>query len=182
MHFLLAFLTLNAAATTVWTWVDDKGVTHYSQTPAPGARQVVIGPSNRAVPYTAPSSSSTSAGPPPATTSAARQKYTEFAIVQPADGATLWNIGGVVPVRLRLDPALRPGHGVAVYLDDRRIDEVAPTAADFELKDVYRGTHLLVAVVHDEGRTSLQEAAVTFHVQQTSIAKPKPEQPLPRQT
>ncbi len=101
--------------------------------------------------------------------------------MQPADGATLWNIGGVVPVSLRLDPTLRPGHGVVFYLDDRRLDDVAPTATNFELKEVHRGAHLLVAVVHDEERTSLQEAAVAFYVQQSSIAKPKPVQPLPKQ-
>ncbi len=175
---LLVLLTSNASATTVWTWVDAKGVTHYSQTPAPGARRVEIAPHNRAVPATPSSSSSTSADPPQATTSAAKQTYTEFTIVRPADDANLWNIGGVVPVSLRLVPTLRPGNGIVFYLDDRRRDDVTPTATEFELKDVSRGTHLLVAVVHDEQRTPLHEAAVTFHVQQT-IAKPKPAQPLP---
>ena len=101
--------------------------------------------------------------------------YTEFTIVKPADDENLWNVGGVVPVSLRLAPTLRPGNGLVFYLDDRRLDYVASTATDFELKDVTRGTHLLVAVVHDERRTPLHEAAVTFHVQQ-AIAKPKPAQ------
>jgi hypothetical protein len=180
----LILLAFDVSATTVWTWVDSQGVKHYSQIPVPGATRVVIGPSNRAAPHTPKSSPSSPPDPPRATKPPASEKYAEFSIVQPAEGRTFVNTGGVVDVNVRLDPALRPGHNVVFYLDDHRVDGIDPTATSFALKDVPRGTHLLVAVVQDEQRVSLQEAAVTFYVRQHSIIQPnapKPVQPLPKE-
>jgi hypothetical protein len=180
---LLILLALDVAATTVWTWVDKDGIRHYSQTPAPGATRLEIGPSNRAAAYVDTASPPTEQ--PRAATPVVSAKYTEFAITRPAQDEAVINTGGVVPVSVRLTPALRPGHGLSFYLDDRPVASAAAAATSFELKDVPRGTHLLVAVVHDQQRAPLQEAAVTFHVRQTSVAQPpgplKPAQPLPKE-
>jgi hypothetical protein len=180
----LILLAFNVSATTVWTWVDSEGVKHYSQVPLPGATRVVIGPSNRAAPSLPNSSPSSLPDPPRATTPSVSAKYAELSIVQPAEGETFVNTGGVVPVNVRLDPALRRGHSIVFYLDDHRVGGIDPTARSFALQDVPRGTHLLVAVVQDERRVSLQEAAVTFYVRQHSIIQPnapKPVQPLPKE-
>lgn len=182
---LMLLLALDASGTTVWTWVDKNGVRHYSQVPAAGATRIEIGPSNRAAPYVAGSVSSPPDDLQRASAPTANAKYAEFAIAKPAEGETLINVGGIVPVNMRVDPALRPGHALVFYLDDNRVDGIASTATSFELKNVPRGTHLLVAVVQDERHGTLQEAAVTFNVRQTSIATPpgplKPAQPLPKQ-
>jgi hypothetical protein len=182
---LVILFTLDVPATTVWTWVDEHGVKHYSQVPVSGAARVEIGPSNRAAPHIPSASPSPASEPPRAAAPSAKEKYAEFSIVQPTEGETLINTGGVVPVSVRLDPALRPGHEVVFYLDDRRIEDIAPTATSFEAKDVPRGTHLLVAVVRDEQRVALHEAAVTFFVRQHSVLhpahRPKPVQPLPKE-
>jgi hypothetical protein len=179
----LIMLALDVAATTVWTWVDKDGIRHYSQTPAPGATRLEIGPSNRAAAYIDTASPATEQ--PRAAKSVVSAQYTELAITRPAQDEALINTGGVVAVNVRLAPGLRPGHGLSLYLDDRPVASTAAAATSFELKDVPRGTHLLVAVIHDEKRAPLQEAAVTFHVRQTSIAQPpgplKPVQPLPKQ-
>ena len=176
-------LALDVSATTVWTWVDKDGIRHYSQTPAPGAARLEIGPSNRAAAYVDTASPATEL--PRAGTPVVSAKYAEFAIARPAQDEAVINTGGVVPVSVRLAPALRPGHGLSFYLDDHPVAGATATATSLELKDVARGTHLLVAVVHDELRAPLQEAAVTFHVRQTSIAEPpgppKPVQPLPKE-
>lgn len=180
---LLVLLAFDVLATAVWTWVDKDGVRHYSQTPIAGAARVDIGPSNRSVPHAPAAASTPLAESSQGDASAARARYAEFSIARPAEGETLSNTGGVVPVEVRLDPQLRPGHEVVLYLDDRRVDGGSRTATRFEVKDVPRGTHLLVAVIRDEQRNPLHEAAVTFHVRQTSSLKPgppKPVQPLPK--
>jgi hypothetical protein len=176
----LLLLGCDVSATTVWTWVDDQGVKHYSQTPVPGATQVEIGPSNRASAHT-----SSRAAPMSSTRAeevATVVRYTDFSVVQPLDGETLHNVAGNVPVKLQVDPALRPEHRIDIFLNDRRIDYVPQASTQFDLKDVWRGTHLLVAVLKDAQGKPLHEAAVTFNVRQASMIKPsppKPVQPLP---
>jgi hypothetical protein len=181
---LAMLIAFDSAATTVWTWIDKDGVRHYSQTPGPGATRLEIGPSNRAVAHVPSTSLSPAVEPTRRETSVATEKYAEFSIARPGQDDAVVHTGGLVPVEIRVDPALRPGHALAFYLDDRQVTGVGASATSFELKDVPRGTHLLVAVVQDERRAVLQEAAVTFHVRQPSAIKPgppKPVQPLPKQ-
>ena len=170
---MLAILATPAfAAQTVWKWVDDKGVTHYSDRAVPGATRMElnvssVGSSEPGPTVSAPAPASrqnqADAGPP----------YANFEIWKPADGDTIPNTGGVVDVSMRIEPALRPGHSVSLYLDGRLVEGASGSSTEHSLTEVPRGVHNLIAVITDSRGTRVQESApVSFTVLQASIANP----------
>ncbi len=54
--------------------------------------------------------------------------YQTIEIMSPADQETLWNIGTALPVQVRFQPALLPGHRYDVLLDGQRrnVNTVSP--------------------------------------------------------
>lgn len=168
--FVLVVLAAPAfAAQTVWKWVDEHGVTHYSDRPVPGATKMEIASGNRAE----------TPAPPAVTTSSPEQQtlsgppYRNFEIWKPAAGESIVNTGGQVTVNVRVDPNLQAGHGLYLYLDGRLVEGFPPNAASYELKDVPRGAHRAVAVITDRRGERIQESdPVVFYVRQTSIANP----------
>jgi hypothetical protein len=167
---VLALLAAPAfAGQTVWKWVDDKGVTHYSDRPVQGAQRVEISVGSRAdtvQDLPSPSSSSTRT-PAPVT------NYREFEIWKPGNDDSVVNSGGVVDVRMRIDPVLQPGHSIYLYLDGRLVEDFPAGALEGSLKDVPRGVHSLIAVIQDRAGKRLQETApVRFNVRQESVAQP----------
>lgn len=174
MRITLLLLVLLAgsalASQTVWKWVDDKGVTHYSDRAVPGATRMEVSGGNKA----ASTSSNSSFDPPPAAAAAEPETaYTEFTIWQPSDSETIVNTGGAVTVGIRLQPALKPGHSLFLYMDGKLVEGFPENALSFDLKDVERGTHSVIAVINDSASKRVQESAsVTFFVRQHSIAQP----------
>jgi len=167
----LVLITLaagTAGAGTVWKWVDENGVTHYSDRPVDGAEVIELG-SVQTFPAQRPPSTPRSASsdtPTPATS------YSRFEIVRPAQQETLWNVGGTVTVEVAIEPALAPGHRVDVYLDGNRL-RLDSTTNVLQVPEVYRGVHSIQAAIFDQnGDEILRSLAVTFIVQQTSILNP----------
>lgn len=168
---VLALLAAPAfAAQTVWKWVDDKGVTHYSDQPGPGAQRVEVSSGSTADAGSRPAYSPPRAPnvPPPPPGDA----YRNFEILSPGDQETVANTGGSVEVRIRFEPDLRAGHSLFLYLDGKLVDESPPNARDHTLQGVSRGTHMLTAIIQDSRGTRIQTAEVTFHVRQESVARP----------
>jgi hypothetical protein len=174
---MLATMPAFAAGQTVWKWVDERGVTHYSDRPVPGATKMELNvgkPSADSPSFSSPRSSPSSAansatnsdrpsGPP----------YRDLEIWRPADGDNIVNTGGAVDVSIRLEPALQAGHSLSLYLDGRLVESEAANATEYSLAEVPRGLHSLIAVVNDSRGERVQESAtVRFSVRQTSIANP----------
>ncbi|HEY3392725.1 MAG TPA: DUF4124 domain-containing protein [Lacipirellulaceae bacterium] len=167
---VLALLAAPAVANqTVWKWVDEQGVTHYSDRPVQGAQRVEISVGSRAdSARTAPSPAR--APSPPA---AAAESYRDLEIWKPADGDSIVNTGGTVEVRIRLDPALQRQHSVNLYFDGRLVENFPAGSLEHMLRDVPRGQHSLVAVILDGSGKRLQESPVVrFNVRQESVAQP----------
>ncbi len=100
--------------------------------------------------------------------------YESLLVVQPEDGETLWNIGGNLDVRLRLEPALRPGDRVRVHYDREPVARWPDDALEFRLGEVWRGEHTLQAFVEDrDGRPLIESPIVNFYVHQTTIHSPQ---------
>jgi Domain of unknown function (DUF4124) len=167
---VLALLAAPAfAAQTVWKWVDDKGVTHYSDQPGPNAQRVEMSSGSRADPVAARPSTYSQRSPNEQT---AAEPYRNFEILSPGDQETFVNAGGAVSVRIRFEPGLQAGHSLFLYLDGKRLDDFPPTALDYSLQSVSRGSHTLTAIIQDSRGTRIQSAEVTFHVRQESVAQP----------
>jgi hypothetical protein len=170
---LYVFLALAAvpafAGQTVWKWVDEKGVTHFSDQPVPGATKMELNsaPPSKSEPaptYTPPASSTTSPTGP---------AYSRLVVESPQQDESVVNTGGKLIVRLASTPALAQEHVVSLYLDGARVNGVQPNAMSHELNEVPRGTHTLKVVVSTTDGQVIQESPpTTFHVRQESIARP----------
>jgi hypothetical protein len=186
--FLLAFFAIPAfAAQVVWKWVDDKGVTHYSDRPVPGATRMEIASGGERSATNAPTPS-ISSGDGSQKKEQEGPSYRNFEIWKPAEDEAFINTGGVVPVNIRVEPQLQAGHDLYLYLDGRLVEGFAPNATSYELKGVPRGSHRLIAVINGRSGGRVQETApVAFVVRQESIANPPvgpalrpPPKPTPR--
>jgi hypothetical protein len=165
---LIAVLLSQAVqAVPVWTWVDANGTVHYSDTPAPGARQIEL---SGAQGFSAPREASrrpVEAAPP-----ATPDGYQTLRIASPTTGETLWNIGGTLTVQVELAPQLAPTHRLDLVFDGQRA-RLDSNRLQFQLPNVFRGEHTLQAVVVGaDGKVVQSSAPVPFVVQQTSIQNP----------
>jgi hypothetical protein len=166
---MLAMLaTPVCASQTVWKWVDEQGVTHYSDRPVPGATKVEISSSNRSEAQKTDVRGSYT--PPPVPD---QPQYQDFEISQPSEGQVFINTGGQVSVSIQLNPALAAGDTLALYLDGRLVEGFSENATEYALTDVPRGQHSVLARITDErGREIKTTDAVHFTVRQESIAQP----------
>jgi hypothetical protein len=166
---LSALSGTTASAAPAWTWVDAEGTRHYSDRPVPGAEQVELAGaqafgSARTQRVARTSGQGDTAGVPGA--------YQSIEVLSPAEQETLWNIGTNLPVRVRIQPALQPGHRYDLLLDGQRRN-VNTAAASVTLPDVFRGEHSLQVVVIDSaGAEIMRSPSRVFYVQQTSTLNP----------
>ena len=170
LYVLLALAALPAlAGQTVWKWVDDKGVTHFSDQPMPGATKMELNSAPaRATP--APTATATSTSDE---TRSRGPAYSRFVIASPQQDEAIINTGGKVTVQIAATPALASGHVVQLYLDGARVEDFSGNALSHEFGNMPRGTHTVKAEVTTQEGARLQETPpVTFHVRQESIAKP----------
>lgn len=168
---LLAMLAGPAFAGAIWKWVDEKGVTHYSDQPVPGATKMDISTGNRwdSRANTAPSSSQATSNEPADT----GPPYVLLEIATPRQGENVINTGGKVTVEITTDPRVQSGHTLRLFLDGRLVDGFPPNAQTYELSDVTRGSHTLIAAVEDQQGTQLQRSiGRNFNVMQNSVARP----------
>ena len=167
----IGMLLAASAFATTYKWVDQNGVTHYSDTPAPGAQVVDL---QSAQTFT-PNASSGNNRPQTSNSAAGQQsQYSKLDLWKPENDETFQNTGNTLTARLRIEPDLQPGHSIWLYLDGKRVDGLPGAGDSFSLNDVFRGTHTLVAVVTDQtGKQLISSQTVTFHMHQTSILTKK---------
>ncbi|MGB6450105.1 MAG: DUF4124 domain-containing protein [Steroidobacteraceae bacterium] len=172
MRALLLTITLLAsagalAATTVYTWVDEQGVTHFSDQPHSGAAKLQV---QNAPTYSAP--------PTPQVDTAAQQRATtpraECSIASPTDQQMFmnaWSVSGQV----QLPRNLQAGARVILLLDGKVLPNAASLSGAFTIPQVDRGAHTLAAQVESAGGQVICEApAITFFVHQPSDQAPNP--------
>ncbi len=161
---LVAFAGI-AGATTLYRWVDENGVVHFSDKAEPGAEIVKLASPQT---FTAP--------PVPQRTASQQEEavtYDRFEIAEPIEDKVYWNIEGSLGTSLRLSPSLRAAHSIYLYIDGRRIDGLSTRSLSMTVADVFRGTHTMTASIADRNGSVVAETdAVTFHVRQTSVQNP----------
>lgn len=161
--------TAAAGSTTVYKWVDENGVVHYSDQPHPNAQKLQI----EGVQTYKPTELPFSGGIPPAEVPpTATSGYKGCSIQQPAQDDTLENTDKVA-VAVATDPPTHPGDQIFVTLDGAPVNNGAATGNSFSLSSVDRGEHTLAAQVRDStGQVLCQTPSVTFYVHQPSITNP----------
>lgn len=165
-----ALATATAVFAQAYKWVDEDGITHYSDRPHEGAEQIQLPGSGRSsrttyTPRTRTSSASTTQQTEPAQEKAF--SYDSLAVTTPAAEETLWNIEGVLNVSLDLSPALAQGHQVRVYFDGT---PQMVSGLSFQIPDVFRGVHNVQAEILDpSGKLMIRSIPNRFYVQQNTI-------------
>jgi hypothetical protein len=175
------------ASQTVWKWVDENHVTHYSDRPVPGATKMEVSGGRPGAANPSSNSDFSSAGSSSAQPANTGPIYRDFEIWKPADGETIVGTGGEVTVNVRVNPMLQPGHDINLYLDGALVDGYPGNTTSFDLKDVPRGEHNAIAVITSNGKRIQETPPVRFSVRQESVAQPPvgpalrpPPKPQPR--
>lgn len=171
---LLSLLAASAVLAQAYRWVDDDGITHYSDRPHEGAEKFELSKYDRPPP--APRKRTTQ--PAPLQTleqlqqEQARFRYEVLRISAPGAEETLWNIGGTLNVSLAVTPALQPGHRVRVYFDGKA---QFVNGATFQLQEVWRGVHnLQVEILDETGKLMIRSQPNRFYVQQNTVTQRTP--------
>lgn len=172
---VLFLCAASLASAETYKWVDAQGQIHYSDRPPPdGAQKIELIPAqtyHAAAAAQAKSTAAPAGGKSPSKGEAVT--YSVFEVRRPQTGDNVQNSGGSVSVELRLEPGLQPGHSIWLYLDGKRIDGLATNGTSFQLANVIRGEHTLVAsITEPSGKPLVSTPGVRFSVQQNSIAKP----------
>jgi len=165
---LLGLLASATALAQAYTWVDEEGVTHYSDRPEEGARQVNLSEYSRNTGTQLYRPRPAAAQSDDAEEETGPFKYESLVVASPAAEETLWNIEGILNVSLALSPGLQSGHRVRVYFDGQARDV---SGTSIQLEEVYRGVHNIQAEVIDEtGKLMIRSQTNRFYVQQNTVA------------
>ena len=155
-----------AVAATVYKWVDENGVVHYSDQPHENAEKVELKAPQTYAPSKIADTQSSKAPARPASA------YRSCVVSEPANDQVFMNTD-TVNAGVTIQPAVRPGDTAVVTLDGQPIPGVPASGGQFTISPVDRGTHIIQIVVRDpSGATVCSSASVTFHVQQPSLQSP----------
>ena len=184
MRRALIFTTLllaTSAFATTYKWVDKDGVVHFSDRPVPGAVVVDVH-SAQTFPAQRPQSSPGAGNEEDSGDDQQQQQaYTKLDVWKPENGQTFRASENQVDVRLRLEPELQQGDSIWIYLDGKRVDGLPSSGEAFTLKEVWRGSHTLNAIVADRGgKPLIRSQTITFFMQQTSVLAPNRPAVAPR--
>ena len=166
---LMSLVCSLALAATVYKWVDENGVVHYSDQPHPNAQKMSV---QAAQTYKAGDMPAAPGGPPAPPAAAAPPPYRGCAIAQPTEDQTFTSVDSL-SIIVRTDPELQPGDQIFLMLDGQPLNGGAATGNQFTLTPVDRGAHTVQAVVRDsDGGVRCKTPGVTYNVQQPSLLSP----------
>ena len=168
----LLLLAVTASAET-WRWVDEDGVVNFSDQPRPGAERVELqGLSTFSPPeWTAQPDEPAGPAEPDA---AGLDWYSRLAILSPVNEETIWNNQGNLDVALAVEPRMRQGDRINLYLDGEPVNGLPPNATRFTIDRVFRGGHTLRATIVDQNGAELFSSdTLQFYVRQTSLLNPQ---------
>ena len=168
---LISFACSVALATTVYKWVDEHGVIHYSDQPHPNAQKLEIQGvqtySSSAASVRAPVDSSSNAGSTPSA-----NPYKGCVIAQPLDQQNLPNVHSVF-IRVSADPAPRGEDRVFITMDGQVLNGGQPTGVSFNVAEIDRGEHSVQAQIRGPDEQVLcQTPTITFSVSQPNLLSP----------
>lgn len=166
---LLCLLPALATADRIYTWTDDQGVRHYSDTPKDErAEELTPERLNLYQRFVAPvPTPDLPDDPATVDDDDPFPGYDRLVIRTPGDEQVVRDNLGNVEVEVALEPALQEGHRLLARINGERRGEF--DSPRFTLSEVHRGTwELQVAVLDEEGGTLMESEAITFFMHQAS--------------
>ena len=159
--------TALAVSATVYKWVDENGVTHFSDQPHENAQKVQV-----EAPQTYKSSQPARASAQPGRRQPPSNSYQSCAVTSPQNDETLPNAYSV-NVAVQVSPTPQDGDRAVLYLDGTPVPAFPTGGGSFTITSIERGTHTLRAVVQDsQGKALCQSTDVTVTVLQPSVLNP----------
>ncbi len=173
---LLALMLLPAAAgAEIYKSVDENGNVVFSDQPSPGAEQIEK-KQVPTVPATVPDVDLDDSGEGEQQEQAG-DAYS-LRIASPEHDSAVRENAGNITVNIALEPTLRLGHEVVLYLDGE--EAARGSMSSFSLANVDRGTHSLTAVVLDGGGNEVARSdSIEFTMQRRSRLQNSPNNPAP---
>jgi len=166
---LMSLACTAAVAATVYKWVDENGVVHFSDQPHENAEKVQLKAPQT---YSAPKTPAPAPQAPQQGASKSAPAYQTCVVSEPVNDQVYMNTS-TVTAGVLTQPAVRPGDTAIVTLDGQRVPGVPANGGQFTISPVDRGTHSIQMTVQDlSGATVCSSAAVTFHVHQPSVQSP----------
>lgn len=164
------FISLSNVNAGVYTWIDQEGNTHFSDTPQEGAKKIKLKESTS---YTPPTTPARKSDKNISNANKASVLYTEISIDQPENDSTVRTNEGKVAVSISTKPGLQAEHKIQIYLNDTKLGDPFSETGAIELQGVDRGSHNLAAAIIDKtGMELIRSTSVTFHLQKQSINLP----------
>lgn len=161
-------------AQDVYEQVDSNGNITFTDNPSSqNAVKVALpsensSPGSAAKPNPAQAGASNSAPTASAPSDANSKPYKSFEIISPTDQASIQN-QPKLNIDIKLDPALRSGDRVQIYLDGKEWGKALPSI-HFEFTIPDRGQHSLSAAVFDANLKLLEQTnTITIYVHQAHI-------------
>jgi len=157
-----------ALADRVYQWTDPTGAVVFSDAPpedgsARHLRTIQMQPAT-VVPAYKPVQRLPAASQP----EVKRAPYRSFALTRPESNEAIRKNSGDVFVESQVEPGLRPGDVIRVYIDGKQVAE--KTSTSFDLTNIDRGDHTLEARIYDDRGIALASAQpVRFSVIRTSV-------------
>jgi hypothetical protein len=154
-----------ASSATLYKWVDDQGVVHYSDQPEPGAEKIKVKPAQTFKGGTPRVTSAPAGSRPPAA------PVSHLAIASPTPEQVFINQTGVAVVA-DVQPQLQGGQQVVFLLDGKPVEGLGPESTSVTLDEVPRGAHSVAVQVLDQGgRVVATSSPVTFYVREPTLNK-----------
>lgn len=176
--FSCGWAAAQSSSSKTYRWVDENGVTHFSDSPRPGSQD----PAQEEYEIRTPNVSRSPARRRPSAesgpgnsdgdtnTAAPFAGYQQMRITSPRDGETLWNIGGSLNVGVALIPGLNADHGIVIIMDGRVMTPQPVRSTSVTINEVYRGVHTIVAAVRSpDGQELIASQPIRFVVQQSTV-------------
>jgi hypothetical protein len=169
MFTLMSLACTVAVAATVYKWVDENGVVHYSDQPHENAQKVELKAPQT---YTSPKSPAGTQSSRTSTSKPSAPVYQSCQVSEPTNEQVYMNTD-TVNAGVTTQPGLRAGDTAIVTLDGQPVPGVPANGGQFAISPIDRGTHTIQMLVKDSsGATVCSSDSVTFHVRQPSLQSP----------
>lgn len=165
--FFLLSVSNSAISKEIYTWLDDKGVQHFSDTPQPSAKPLTI-----SVSETTQSDYSLSGNELP------KQQKTQspdkslipltINILSPSDGETIRSNKGNISVNIGLNRALEDSEQLQLQMNGQPIGAPS-TKTVWQLKNIVRGSHRFSIQAVGSGKVIASSSVVTVYLHRASV-------------